>query len=1115
MKLQQNLNIIELKKADTYFRFLESGDVRELLAGEILINQLLGNTMDGSINNLYLRVYENNELKAYPLLGKVSGSKFEYNEESVRWTGEKTGIQYEVVLTLVTEKAWCFKVRLKGIHKLIDIIYGQDISLANKSGTLTNELYMCQYIDHKVLKGKNGYVISSRQNQAQDGNWPYIQQGSIGIKTIGFSTDGMQFFGKSFKETDVPECLAKDLPNINYQYEMAYVALQTEKIMLDGETQVGFYGIFKDNYPQAVTKIDFLEEVEKTWVYVTDKNKEVFSPVKVVEVKEAIGKTFQSETFTEEELDKFFPERLLEEKVEDLLLSFFAPGHRHIVLSSKEGVVERPHGHIITTALDEKKISSGLMTSTNYIYGVFNSQVVVGNTNLNKMLSTARSIINSQKNSGQRIYIKVQDKYCLLAMPAAYELGVNYAKWFYKVEKDVVIVSSYAVAEQADIVLEVISTQGKLYEYIVTNQMVMGEHEYLHTINMEVKDNVLKFVIAHDTFTAKTYPELNYIMEVRGAKVEVSDDRIFYKDNESRNGTLVTLKLEATCKFQVVMAGRLNKEGKLLQKEYTLEREIKKYNKLYERLSCRFNLTLEGKENSDLDKINEIFWWYTHNAMVHYATPHGLEQPGGAAWGTRDICQGPIEYFFATQHYEMVREIIKEIFSHQFFELGEWPQWFMFDDYRMQQDDCHGDIVFWPLKVISEYLAVTGDMAILEEQLLYRHEDGRLTAFTETLKEHIMRAVEVIKGRFLYDTALISYAGGDWDDTLQPSNKALKEKLVSAWTVALAYQSLNQLAQVVAEDSGWANELTHMAQAIKKDFNALLIKDGIIAGFVYYEDAERKEYMLHPEDKKTGIQYRLLPMTRSIISELVTKQQARVNLEMIEKHLKCTDGVRLMNAPANYEGGVSKIFQRAEQASNVGREIGLNYIHAHIRYIEAMAKVGDANEVWDAMMCINPILIQEKVPNALTRQSNAYFSSSDGLFNDRYEYQTGFAKLRNGDVSVKGGWRIYSSGPGIYLNQMISNILGIRHTSTQLIIDPVLAQDKDGLTLSYDYNQKATKWVFHIKGKNQKIKNVVINGETIEFTTRNHTYRESGVAIDKALANKYLQEKNEIHIYMQ
>ena len=62
-----------------------------------------------------------------------------------------------------------------------------------------------------------------------------------------------------------------------------------------------------------------------------------------------------------------------------------------------------------------------------------------------------------------------------------------------------------------------------------------------------------------------------------------------------------------------------------------------------------FTLKKENEQTEELQKVNALAWWYTHNMLVHYSVPHGLEQYGGAAWGTRDVCQGPTEYFMATQ----------------------------------------------------------------------------------------------------------------------------------------------------------------------------------------------------------------------------------------------------------------------------------------------------------------------------------------------------------------------------------------------------------------------------------------------------------------------------------
>ena len=216
-----------------------------------------------------------------------------------------------------------------------------------------------------------------------------------------------------------------------------------------------------------------------------------------------------------------------------------------------------------------------------------------------------------------------------------------------------------------------------------------------------------------------------------------------------------------------------------------------------------------------------------------------------------------------------------------------------------------------------------------------------------------------------------------------------------------------------------------------------------------------------------------------------------------------------MNRPAKYEGGVSTHFKRAEQASNFGREIGLQYVHAHIRYVEAMAKLGKTDEVWNGLQIINPIGLKDVVPNAERRQSNAYFSSSDGKFNTRYEAQERFNELRDGSVPVKGGWRIYSSGPGIYMNQLISNCLGIRQEGEDLVVDPVLPDNLDGLRMEFRDHEpscyvRLSPWGFRLKtGYGER------SGSTFEPLT--NRYRQGGVKL-KRLNLRHCSVRNQIRL---
>jgi cellobiose phosphorylase len=123
------------------------------------------------------------------------------------------------------------------------------------------------------------------------------------------------------------------------------------------------------------------------------------------------------------------------------------------------------------------------------------------------------------------------------------------------------------------------------------------------------------------------------------------------------------------------------------------------------------------------------------------------------------------------------------------------------------------------------------------------------------------------------------------------------------------------------------------------------------------------------------------------------------------------------------------------------------YVHSHLRYAEVMAQLGDAAALWQALLAVNPIAVTEQVKNASLRQRNAYFSSSDAAFRDRYQSVAEWARVREQSIAVDGGWRIYSSGPGIYVSMLIQNLFGVRRAFGQRLRKPCLSASRGDLTL--------------------------------------------------------------------
>jgi len=485
------------------------------------------------------------------------------------------------------------------------------------------------------------------------------------------------------------------------------------------------------------------------------------------------------------------------------------------------------------------------------------------------------------------------------------------------------------------------------------------------------------------------------------------------------------------------------------------------------------------------------------NALTHFLTPYGLEQFSGAAWGTRDVSQGPVDLLLTMEKYEEARKVLEIIFSNQNTD-GGWPQWWMFDSYNyIRANDSHGDVYYWVIIALSDYIKVTSDYSILDMKLPYFNAEKNQKAESTPISEHLDKLIQMIMDSFIPGTSLVPFGGGDWNDSLQPVSHDLAERMISSWTVEMNYQAFTQYSRI-CENSypELASKLKSVCKNIKTDFNKYLVKDGVIAGYGLVEADNSISILLHPSDSKTGIKYGILPMDRGIISDMFSKEQAHNHQVIIDNHLKGPDGARLMNKPLTYKGGIQSIFQRAESSTFFGREIGLMYIHEHIRYAESQAKIGHADNFIKALRQAIPVNYQEVVFSGDIRQSNCYYSSSDAIFKTRYEADEKYTSIMEGKIPVKGGWRVYSSGPGIYVSMIVSRLLGIRKEFGKLIIDPVLNNAMNGLTAKLYIQGKPVSFIYKIESGNYSPKIIRINGTVLNFSIESNQYRKGGAVLD-------------------
>jgi 1,2-beta-oligoglucan phosphorylase len=515
-------------------------------------------------------------------------------------------------------------------------------------------------------------------------------------------------------------------------------------------------------------------------------------------------------------------------------------------------------------------------------------------------------------------------------------------------------------------------------------------------------------------------------------------------------------------------------------------------------------------------QIADIVPWFTHNAMVHYLSPRGLEQYSGGGWGTRDVCQGPVELLLALDRVPPIRDLLLRVMAAQNAD-GDWPQWFMFFERErdIRAGDSHGDIVFWPLLVLSQYLLASGDPGVLDEVVPFFDSSGPGASEHATVWQHVQRALALIERRVIPGTALAAYGHGDWNDALQPVDPAMRERLCSAWTVTLHFQMLTQLARALRVNghAEAAVGLQRSAESVLRDFERLLIVDGVLTGYALFEPEGQMRYLLHPSDHTTGVRYSALAIIHAILEDMLSPAQAREHLRLIDLHLSAPDGARLFDRPMPYHGGLQRLFQRAETATYFGREIGLMYMHAHLRYAHALAHVGEAERFFHALCQANPIAIRSLVPSATLRQANCYYSSSDAAFADRYEAADQYERVALGTIALDGGWRVYSSGAGIALGLIMRRFLGISCEAEVLHVDPVIPAALDGLRVDTTLRGRAIEIHYRVAASGCGVNEIALNGIGLPFAREANPHRRGAARVTMALVLAQLSvDRNTLRI---
>lgn len=1055
---------------------------------------------EAGLTGLYLRP-RGSDAPALPLIGPASEGTTSLARDAIVRVGHRGSLEWCVEFSFGPDgHDWRWQV---GLHNAsdkalaCDLVATQDFALAPYGAVRTNEYYVSQYLDVSVLNDPEfGNAVAVRQNMPGD-RQPWAVLGSLGRGTE-WATDALQLRAL---HDGRPVVDVSRLPSWRLQHEHTLAALASDTLDIGpGDTVfAGFFGALVEDHPDATGPGDAdrvrrlraasreRARYEASWSSANATGMSDDHDPGTCQKASALSifgsALAPSSPLSDAISERWFPgNRDLVEFAPDGSVWAFRTGDEHVTAREKDLSILRPHGQILRTG-DGITPQPGTLSSTVWMRGVFASQVTAGHASRGGLVSGDRTYLGLQDAHGMRAFVRRAGTWELLDVPTAWTLELDRARWLYDLDGSEVEVTTRARTD-AHVLEFSLRTAGDIDRILLATQLALGadDGQVADRVTLEGNGSVV---------TASGGGRV-LRLDFGHHDVEYGGDEMLFADGESRDLPWLCCALDAPGETTFSLTAEVAMAD-------TGPEPIRQPG-LWSELRTELGLASSaGDEN--VTTLDAILPWFAHDALIHYLSPRGLEQYTGGAWGTRDVCQGPVGLLTAHAHDDALRDVLLRVFRDQNVR-GDWPQAFDYlpPDGEIGQWDAHGDVVYWPLLALGDYLLATGDNSLLNEDLPSRGDGARTPA--TPLSEHVLRAVEHIESTLVHSTPLPAYGHGDWNDSLQPADPRLASHMVSTWTATLQSQALSRLAQgltTARAEPELAARCSELAAATRASVGELLLADGVLSGYaVFDQDAKTPELLVHPRDHRTGLTYGILPWVHAIAGDLVSPEQARHHLDLLHAHLWGPDGARLFDKPPVYRGGPMEVFKRAEAATFWGREIGLMYTHAHLRYCEALGRVGDAQRLWDGLLLAVPLGLHDRVPLTRPRQTTCYYSSSDAVFADRVEAGEHYADIARGMVPLEGGWRVYSSGPGLFLRLVVECLLGVRRRPDVVEFDPVLAPSLHGLEARVPYPGGSLTVRYAVHGPGYGVSSVRVDGVDVETAPLTNPYRTPGVAVARS-----------------